>query len=270
MKCTNCGSEVPDTAKVCGNCGHRLKSASLGAVQTESGRHAKVRGVIPGWVWGLGGVVVTLAIGLVLLGFNLLGSKPPKVEIEPINDFEGTSAQSIPPTMETLIPTHISSPVPLPSFGLFPDENAVWNDWINGRLDLLRGLTQEKYAVDEGLLYGRAYFSYTVELSQDQSVLWDEGWCAVNEQTLSGNIANITHEYSINGQPIPQSEFGVKLTPNGSHYCYYQFIVLKDWPLGTHVVTTIKTFKENIYDGISEATYPPGRKVIEYNVNVSP
>jgi hypothetical protein len=27
MKCTNCGKEVPETAKVCGHCGHRLKTS---------------------------------------------------------------------------------------------------------------------------------------------------------------------------------------------------------------------------------------------------
>ena len=26
MKCTNCGKMVPDSAKICGYCGHRLKS----------------------------------------------------------------------------------------------------------------------------------------------------------------------------------------------------------------------------------------------------
>ncbi len=270
MKCTNCGHKVPDTAKVCGHCGHRLKATAPDSVQAASDRRATVRGVIPGWVWGLGGVLATTAIGLLLLGFNLLRSKPPMVELKPINNFEGTSVQSLPPTMETLIPTHIPSPVPLPSFGLFPDVSAVWNDWINGRVPLLRDLTQEKYDVDEGLLEGRDYFAYTVELSQAQPVIWDVGWCAVNEQTLYANISILDFEYSINGQPISQSNFGTKITPNGSHYCFYAFVVLKDWPLGSHVVRTVKIFKSDIDDGVTTGTYPAGRKVIEYTVNVTP
>ena len=28
MQCTNCGNQVPDTAKVCGYCGHRLKDTA--------------------------------------------------------------------------------------------------------------------------------------------------------------------------------------------------------------------------------------------------
>jgi len=270
MQCTNCGNKVPDTAKVCGHCGHRLKASSSEAVQTVSDQRATTRGVIPGWVWALGGVLATLAIGLVLLGFNLLLGKPPMVKIEPVNDFEGTSVQSITPTVETPTPTQIPSPVPLPRFGLFPDVSAVWNDLINGRLPLLRNLTQENYDVDEGLLEGREYFSYTVELSQAQSVIWDVGWCAVNEQRLYANISILDFEYSINRQPISQSNFGTKLTPNGNHYCFYAFIVLKDWPAGSHVVREVQIFKAEIDDGVTNGIYPAGRKVIEYTVNVSP
>ena len=29
MQCTNCGNQVPDTAKVCGHCGHSLRAASV-------------------------------------------------------------------------------------------------------------------------------------------------------------------------------------------------------------------------------------------------
>ena len=39
MKCTNCGETVPDSAKVCGNCGHRLVSAA--PVVEKGGKSAK-------------------------------------------------------------------------------------------------------------------------------------------------------------------------------------------------------------------------------------
>lgn len=80
MICTNCGSEVPDTANVCGNCGHRLKSGGPGGapgfpapavLPTNQPVSTPPRRGLPVWVWGLlAGTLVLAALGAVLILFS--------------------------------------------------------------------------------------------------------------------------------------------------------------------------------------------------------
>ena len=118
------------------------------------------------------------------------------------------------------------------------------------------------------MLEGREYFHYTVNLVQSQAVLWDVGWCEVDGQSMYANISNMEYECSLNELPIAQSTFGTMITPNGNHYCYYAFAVLKYWPLGTQVVRTVKVFKTDTDDGVTNRMNPTGRKVLVYLVNV--
>ena len=66
MRCTNCGKEVPNTAKICGFCGHRLK-VSAQPLQAALPPRPKPRSHIAGWVWALIGVAGAVAILLVLM-----------------------------------------------------------------------------------------------------------------------------------------------------------------------------------------------------------
>ena len=82
MKCTNCGNEVPDTAKVCGYCGHRLKADTpiqpgfppvqiaaqpvYQAPPQSVSAPPRKRG-IPGWVWGL------IIAGIILAAITIAG-----------------------------------------------------------------------------------------------------------------------------------------------------------------------------------------------------
>ena len=84
MKCTNCGEAVPNSAKVCGNCGHRLKEGA--PPQAPSARPSAqepgslesranpltLRGM-PTWVWAVG-LLVILSIGYLFLSREKLTS----------------------------------------------------------------------------------------------------------------------------------------------------------------------------------------------------
>jgi hypothetical protein len=59
MKCTNCGNDVPDTAKICGYCGHPLKILTNQTVGTPSTPGKKSS---PGWIWA-----VITALGIIIL-----------------------------------------------------------------------------------------------------------------------------------------------------------------------------------------------------------
>lgn len=71
MQCTNCGNEVPESAKVCGHCGYKFKGAGLSQAQqipmTPSGRN------VPGWVWGAGGALLMAIIVAILAATGIIG-----------------------------------------------------------------------------------------------------------------------------------------------------------------------------------------------------
>jgi hypothetical protein len=78
MLCTNCGKEVPDTAKVCGYCGHRLKSDVPPVVQP-----VVIRKRIPSWVWLLGGFIfVGVLIGAIVLIFLYRTNPPSSIPVQ--------------------------------------------------------------------------------------------------------------------------------------------------------------------------------------------
>jgi len=276
MKCANCGREVPNTAKVCGHCGHRLK-ASAPVPGTISQPVSSQRGM-PGWAWGLiGGLVILAGFAIFVVIWLLATAAPASPNSPQVSVPTGAFATAVPHTAtfaptQTLSPTATipPSPVPMPSIGTYPNVDTVWNDMVNQRLPRLRAILDQRYDADEGLLSGLDHFAYTVRVSQSQSVIWDSGWCAANENILRQNVSNMIFEFSINDQPIPQSNFGTKYVPNGSHYCFYLFAVLKGWPLGEQVLAEIQTFKTDINDGVTNGTFPSGRKVIQYLITVTP
>jgi len=64
MQCTNCGNEVPDTAKVCGHSRHRLKVDAPPLVA----RSTAVKQSLPVWVWGVfGGLVLVSGIAIFMV-----------------------------------------------------------------------------------------------------------------------------------------------------------------------------------------------------------
>jgi len=69
MKCTNCGEQVPDTAKVCGYCGHVLKKDQGHSI--DSGDRSTTNKRTPTWLkWviAVGAVFLALLIGLIVMG----------------------------------------------------------------------------------------------------------------------------------------------------------------------------------------------------------
>ena len=107
MHCTNCGQEVPDTAKVCGYCGHRLK-AEVRPPQPAPPRPipepppsapATTRPGISGWVWGVGGVLLLLIVGAgIWIALSSGGTTAPAPVNTPRPARTATSAPNLGPT----------------------------------------------------------------------------------------------------------------------------------------------------------------------------
>jgi hypothetical protein len=116
MRCPNCGSQVPDTARACGHCGQWLAAGPAGPPPAAT---PPKRGV-PGWAWGLvGGVVVAVVAGVLLItGVINLPSRPAAVPpatpvpapVSTVPPFPTLSVDT--PTVVAIEPTHTSTARP--------------------------------------------------------------------------------------------------------------------------------------------------------------
>jgi hypothetical protein len=131
MHCTNCGSEVSDTAKVCGYCGHRLKDNPI-VIPERSLQPVAVapRGEIPGLVWGLIGGLVAL-VGVILFAiFFLLKPETPAAPAPVINS-------PVPIVRST---EKINTPVVHPSATPTRKPPTITPTKANQRCDLFKGM----------------------------------------------------------------------------------------------------------------------------------
>ncbi|MBA4383963.1 MAG: hypothetical protein C0410_04450 [Anaerolinea sp.] len=70
MKCTNCGQDVPDTAFVCGYCGHRLKNVETAPViVSEQIAPKKKRSFV--WLWIILGIIVVFVIFVIVASLQM-------------------------------------------------------------------------------------------------------------------------------------------------------------------------------------------------------
>jgi len=79
MICTNCGKEVPDNAKVCGYCGHKLKvvdplPTAITPKEVPAGKATRTGGV-PAWIWVVGGLALTALAFMLFTQFSLWVSR---------------------------------------------------------------------------------------------------------------------------------------------------------------------------------------------------
>lgn len=128
MKCTNCGSEVPDSARVCGYCGHRLKAVEPSSpipaqplpppaspVSLQPGYPPALpspRKKSYGWLWGLFGglglLAVIAALGIIILFPFLRELISPGPAASLASPTRLPTNTQLPPA--TQIPTHTALP----------------------------------------------------------------------------------------------------------------------------------------------------------------
>lgn len=138
MECTNCHQQVPDSAKVCGYCGHRLKT--LEPVPAPVARPPEPRPTqgplpapqvqpppaprpvakpkkrnIPGWVWGIiiGGILLVIAICVAVIFVPTLlpalfpAINPPTVYEQPAQNNEPYTDNSPPDAAPPEVPPEV-------------------------------------------------------------------------------------------------------------------------------------------------------------------
>jgi C-terminal processing protease CtpA/Prc len=134
---------------------------------------------------------------------------------------------------------------------------------LNGGAKLLEDVAAEHYSADQLTQAGRTY-SYTIKLTQDQRLIWINGWCAGTQALLDSNLKSIQVSFLVNGQAIDAAQFADFNGQLQGRFCDYRYAAVYQWPSGTTQLTTQVKFTQAINDGT--ANYAAGRHTYVYRV----
>ena len=149
-----------------------------------------------------------------------------------------------------------------PTIGTLAESQQAYND---GSIKYLEELAAEQYSSAD-LQQMDKTFPYTLQLAQEQPLLWQFGWCATTPAILKQNLALISYTFSINGAPVEISQFYAYDSQSSDQLeCHSYVAVLAHWPKGKTTLQTIVTFDGKLNDGVSD--YPAGRQTFVYTVN---
>jgi C-terminal processing protease CtpA/Prc len=99
-------------------------------------------------------------------------------------------------------------------------------------------------------------FTYTIDLTSDQRLVWLNGWCASSQALLRDNIQKIQVEFLHDGQPVSSRQFASFEGLLGQQFCQLFYTVAYRWPAGTTRLDTRLTLQEVIFDGLAD--HPAG------------
>lgn len=133
--------------------------------------------------------------------------------------------------------------------------------------DQFEGKARESYALADYLLVPND-FTFTVPLSESETLLWAWGWCAADQATLDDNLSKMDLKFTLNGEDIPLEKFLRLDYDSDGQMCTAYLAGVKDWSGGQHLAVTTLTFMEPLNDGVYD--YPAGQQVFEYNIFVKP
>jgi C-terminal processing protease CtpA/Prc len=130
---------------------------------------------------------------------------------------------------------------------------------------LLEDKAREKYETEELKPFTH---TFTIQLNQDDTVIWGYGWCAGTKDILADNFKNITLKFVLDGQDVPADKlFTYDYEPSGMA-CRMVYTPLSNWPGGEHHLMITSVFGQTINDGTSD--YEAGDYVYDYTVYVKP
>jgi C-terminal processing protease CtpA/Prc len=137
-------------------------------------------------------------------------------------------------------------------------------DALQAGASALEDLAQESY--DETSQAGQTYL-YTVPLSTSRDLLWIYGWCTADQASFTDNWSKIQLVFTLDGQEVPLDSFAEFEGALQGQQCRFYYVLLSDWPVGEHVLTTQVTFTTPLNDGFAD--YPAGTHTYEYHVYVA-
>ncbi len=138
--------------------------------------------------------------------------------------------------------------------------------FASGEVPPLFFLAAEEYGDED--YYTPGILTYTVEVPASQPALLTAGWCALDWETLYGNLDYLTPLLEINGQEIGRAHRTTVYFENGDSRCAVVAALITAWSPGDYTARTVITAAESINDG--ERDYPAGEYSDEYTITVTP
>lgn len=111
---------------------------------------------------------------------------------------------------------------------------------------------------------------YTIKLNQERNTLLFYGWCAKGADLLDQNLRDMTIEFRVADQVIPEEQLLIARSqqPDAATgetlVCQSYYAVLYDWPQGDTQLQVTIDFTKAVNDGLSE--YGPGVQEMLYTV----
>jgi hypothetical protein len=114
---------------------------------------------------------------------------------------------------------------------------------------------------------GRDYFgetsNFSIVLTQDRPLIWEERWCVFGDDRLEQNLANLTLQFSINGVPLKPEQLYVHDAGDGV-LCKIYSVVISSWPPGKSVLEYTATIDGPLDNGMN--MYLTGTTKFVYSV----
>lgn len=98
----------------------------------------------------------------------------------------------------------------------------------------------------------------------NQDYVWQQTWCATDEQTLEANVANIDVQFSVNDRVVDPSRVTIARATNDPYVCNIYFVTLSDWTPGNVTLISSLNMTEPVFDG--QTIFPDGSYVYQYTV----
>jgi len=267
MICTNCGKKVPDTAKVCGYCGHRLKNDNYAIPAPFPAQVAStpvlVKPKVPGWMWA---VIAVLALLVVMaLGSTILLAKKRAGVATPLPVSVASTPKGMEPIINPDIPTdnqEAGSVNPATPEPVLPDNKIIVEPVDKGDTTASLASLGTKTGTNTWLL--------NIAATTPAKMNW--GWCAVTQAILDQNLKNMQVTFYVDDLDVTDSvgQSTVEATDAQTstvYYCHNYHGVIRSWTAGKHIIIHKMIFLQKINDGWEDAE---GSRTRTFEVNVAP
>jgi hypothetical protein len=118
-------------------------------------------------------------------------------------------------------------------------------------------LANEVYSEEELDVIFEADEPIYLELYESIPLRVGNGWCAIDQETLEENLANIEFAFVLNGQQIPESNMvQYEYSSDDGWACATIYSIIDNWTSGEHIVSQDMNVLSTINDGENE--YQPG------------
>src|SRR5512133_378976 len=145
------------------------------------------------------------------------------------------------------------------------DANAVIKVLSGKDWHYLQALAKEQYADTDYAKPGT--LTYTVNITDDQPVYFNYGWCAKDDGILQQNMQHIHVKLYFNGDELGKDVVQeLSYTSADNMSCADFGVLTSEWTDGEYKLKAVATFDQKLNDGIGD--YDPGDYIFEYNVTV--